>query len=312
MPGIIEHVDKVTQNAGENRFQMLMFGLTDQQAYGINVFKVREVLPCPALTKIPSAPRAVRGLANLRDETLMIIDLSEATGLTPIAEPTTAIVIIVEYNRSTHGFLVASVDRIVNTSWSDIKPPPGGMDQESYLTATTRVKNATGEGEQIVQVLDVEQVLSEVLPHHLQSEDSVTSTEPFTGQRVLIVDDSRIARKQVCALMDEIGIAYDVVNDGVKAYEALVHLRDTGVNVAEHYLMLLADIEMPQMDGYALTSHIKSDPSLKDLCVVLHSSLTGDFNEHMVQKVAADGFVSKFSKDDIYQVIMDKCKMRSS
>ena len=158
MSGVMASVDQRTQLAGRNRLELLMFRLGGRQLYGINVFKVREVLQCPKLSSIPKSHSVVRGISNIRGSTITIMDLSMAMGGPPIQDIENAFVIISEYNRSVQGFLVHEVDRIVNLNWKDIHAPPTGTASgSSYLTAVTHVD------EQMVEVIDVERVLAEVV-----------------------------------------------------------------------------------------------------------------------------------------------------
>ncbi len=140
MSSILESVNQRTQLVGQNRLELLLFKLAGRQRYGINVFKVREVLQCPRLTAMPKRNKFVHGIAHIRGQTISVIDLSLATGGRPIADLSTAFIIIAEYNRSVQGFLVSSVERIINMNWEAIMPPPKGTGgKQSYLTAVTEI-----------------------------------------------------------------------------------------------------------------------------------------------------------------------------
>ena len=133
-----------------NRMELLLFRLTGKLRYGINVFKVQEVIQCPSLTHIPNSHPVVCGIANIRGKTLSIIDLGAAIGQAALPSVAGRFVIIAEYNRSTIGFLVSGVDRIVNLTWGEIIPPPKASGKEHFLTAVTRVDD------ELVEILDVE------------------------------------------------------------------------------------------------------------------------------------------------------------
>ena len=126
MAGILDSVNQRTQLVGQNRLELLLFKLIGRQRYGINVFKVREVLQCPPLTNLPKQDRFIKGVAHIRGQTISVIDLSYATGGPAIKDTTDCFIIIAEYNRSVQGFLVQSVERIINIRWQDIMPPPEG------------------------------------------------------------------------------------------------------------------------------------------------------------------------------------------
>jgi two-component system chemotaxis response regulator CheV len=120
MTGVLHSVNQRTQLVGQNRLELLLFSLGDRQLYGINVFKVKEVLQCPRLNEIPKRHPVVRGVAHIRGSTIPIMDMRQATGASRLENTRKCFVIITEYNRSTQGFLVSAVERIVNLNWSAI------------------------------------------------------------------------------------------------------------------------------------------------------------------------------------------------
>lgn len=294
MAGVLETVNQRTQLVGENRLELLLFRMEGPQVYGINVFKVKEVLQCPKLTVLPRSHPVVRGVAHLRIGTIPIMDLSMATGNAPVSNMDTAFVIITEYNLKTQGFLVAGVERIINMNWGDIHPPPKGTGREHYLTAVTEVED------KLVEIIDVEKVLAEVSPmNETMSADVISDkvSEEAKEHHVLIVDDSKIARKQVGRCLEGIGVSVTALNDGMQAWNHLQEMADNGELPQDKYLMLISDIEMPEMDGYTLTSNIRGDSRMANFHIVLHTSLSGVFNKAMVEKVGADGFIAKFNPD---------------
>ena len=303
MAGLMESVDQRTQLVGANRLELLLFRMEGPQIYGINVFKVKEVLQCPKLTVLPHSHPVVRGVAHLRVGTLPIMDLSMATGGPKVGDLSNAFVIITEYNLKTQGFLVGGVERIVNMNWGDIHPPPKGTGREHYLTAVTQVEG------KLVEIIDVEKVLAEVSPMNETMSENVVSkqvAEDAKALHVLIVDDSKIARKQVTRCLEEIGVEVTALNDGLEAWNHLQELTESGVRVQDKYLMLISDIEMPEMDGYTLTTNVRNDSRISDFHIVLHTSLSGVFNKAMVEKVGADGFISKLNPDILGDVVVKR------
>lgn len=303
MAGIMHSVDQRTQLVGQNRLELLLFRLNGRQLYGINVFKVREVLQCPRLTVLPRLNPVVRGVAHIRGGTLPIIDLGRATGGRPLGDLSTAFVIITEYNNRVQGFLVQAVERIVNLNWSDVHPPPKGAGRDHYLTAVTRVDD------QMVEIVDVEKVLAEVLatedPVPKQANEGRHLAAAGT-RKVLVVDDSAVARKQVIRCLEALGIEVHALNDGRQALNWLQARADEGSSVPDELLMMISDIEMPEMDGYTLTAEVRNDPRLKDMHVMLHTSLSGVFNQAMVRKVGADDFLAKFSPDELAERVIKR------
>tara|TARA_R110000744_G_scaffold91694_7_gene177868 strand:- start:1436 stop:2368 length:933 start_codon:yes stop_codon:yes gene_type:complete len=295
MSEIMNSVNQRTQLVGQNRLELLLFRLNGRQKFGINVFKVREVLQCPKLTSIPKLNSYVRGIAHIRGQTISVIDMSMATGGKPIIDLNSAFVVIAEYNSSVQGFLVGAVERIINTNWEAIMPPPKGSGRASYLTAVTEFE------EELIEILDVEKILNEISPISTDVSDEVSSisVENKREKIIFIADDSSVARNQVKKALSTLGLEIEMAKNGLEALNRLKELAKETGNITDKVGILVSDIEMPEMDGYTLTAEIKNDPALQDLHVVLHTSLSGVFNQAMVQKVGADDFIAKFHPDEL-------------
>lgn len=305
MAGILDTVDQRTQLVGENRLEILMFRLAGRQLFAINVFKVQEVVQLPRLNLMPHRHPHVCGVVTLRGQTLPVIDLSQAIGMRPQTPNENSTIIVTEYNRSVQAFLVGGVERILNLNWESIQPPPGGAGRQHYLTAITKVD------EQIVEIIDVEKVLAEITPMNTRVSDEKLA-EPLlaqaVGRDVLLVDDSSVALSQLRETLAQLGIRAHTASDGLKGLQTLKKWADSGEDMREKLLMVFTDAEMPEMDGYRLTTEIRHDPRLRDLYVVLHTSLSGSFNEAMVKKVGCDNFLSKFQPDKLVDVILDRLR----
>lgn len=301
MSSLLSNIDQKTNIVGQNRLELLLFRLNSQQPFGINVFKVREVLQCPELSALPGAHPNVRGIAHLRGEPVTVIDLSMATGGQPITDLTNAYVLVTEYNRHTQGFLVAGVDRIISSNWEQIMPAPQGAGKAHYVTAVTKVDN------KLVQILDVEKVFFEISPVDETVSESVKEKSKeldFKNLVVLVADDSAVARNQVKRALGAIGVEIQTVNDGRLALDwLLAKAQELGGDVSAKVPLLISDIEMPEMDGYTLTAEIKANEHLKNIHVILHSSLSGVFNNAMVSKVGADQFIAKFHPDELVSAV---------
>lgn len=305
MAGVLDSVNQRTQLVGQNRLELLLFRLDSPQLYGINVFKVKEVLQCPKLTIMPKSSPVVRGVANIRGGTIPILDLSMATGRAGLSDLKNSFVIITEYNSKIQGFLVRSVERIINMNWEEIHPPPKGTGRDHYLTAVTRVDN------QLVEIIDVEKILAEVAPTSEVISEGVIDVDTqakAVSKKVLICDDSSVARKQVIRCLETVGVEVVALNDGRQAYDYLMQMATDGKQVDKELLMLISDIEMPEMDGYTLTAEIRSDPRLQKMHIILHTSLSGVFNQAMVKKVGADDFLAKFRPDELAARVVDRIK----
>ncbi|EGA63492.1 chemotaxis protein CheV [Vibrio brasiliensis] len=298
MTGILDSVNQRTQLVGQNRLELLTFRLMGRQRYGINVFKVKEVLQCPKLTSMPNLHPLVKGVAHIRGHTVSVIDLSLAIGGRPTTDVEKAFVVIAEFNRTIQAFLVTSVERIINMHWEAILPPPEGAGKANYLTAVTNIDN------ELVEILDVEKILAEIAPIDETMDSSIgeeiaqAETEKEIVRRILIADDSTVARKQVERAITSLGFDVVAVKDGKEAYDKLVEMAADG-SIYDQISLVISDIEMPEMDGYTLTAEVRRHPDLKDLYVILHSSLSGVFNQAMVERVGANAFIAKFNPDEL-------------
>ena len=296
MASILDSVNQRTQLVGQNRLELLLFHLGEKQQYGINVFKVKEVLPCPNLNEIPKRNPVVRGVAHIRGGTVSIMDLRHATGGRPQEDLKNCFVIITEYNRTTQGFLVRGVERIINMNWADIHPPPKGAGKQNYLTAVTEVEG------RLVEIIDVEKILAEVSPvlESVSAEIIESSKHEINVQKhVLIVDDSAIARKQIQKVIQSLSVKTTLLKNGREALDYLNNLVADGKDPYHELLMIISDIEMPEMDGYTFTAEVRANARLRDLHIILHTSLSGVFNEAMVKKVGANDFLAKFHPDEL-------------
>jgi len=305
MSSWMESVDQRTQLAGQSALELLLFRLDTPQLYGINVFKVREVLQCPKLNQMPGSSPLVCGVANIRGSTTPVLDLARAIGQPGLFGAGGDFVIITEYSQRVQGFLVRALERTVTQSWQDILPPPPGSGDGHYLTAVTHIDG------QLVEIIDVEKIFIELSPCcETLSDELLTQVraQPKMPRKVLLADDSRAARAQVLRCLQALGVEVLVFEDGK---QALTWLQQQAAP-CEELLMVIADIEMPQMDGYTLTCEIRRDPRLASLHVLLHSSLSGLFNQAMVEKVGADDFLSKFTADALAERVLKRLQAVSA
>lgn len=309
MSEILKNVDSRTNLVGQNRLELLMFKLAGRQIFAINVFKVQEVLTLPQLTLMPHRNASIIGVVHLRGRSLPVIDLSMAIGMRPIQYDENSTIIVTEYNSTVQAFLVGSVDRIVNLNWEQIIPPPSGAGHRHYLTAITQLED------KIVEIIDVEKVLSEIsplsteLPDHILEDEFVTKLQ---GKEVIMVDDSLTAHSQAKAIFDKLGLKVHQAMDGEAGLSLLKKIAEqTSGPITDRLLLVVTDAEMPKMDGYRLTTEIRSDPELKDLYIVLHTSLSGAFNQAMVEKVGCNQFLSKFKPEELANIVKERVEQVS-
>ncbi len=308
MGGVLASVDSRTRLVGANRLELLMFKLHSNQLFAINVFKVQEVLRLPKLTNLPGHHPYIVGVAHLRGQTVPVINLAQAIGMPALVPKPESNLIVTEYNSSIQAFLVGGVDRIINLNWEDIMPPPRTTGRQHYLTAITRLE------ERIIEIIDVEKVLAEINPYTVALDPSQLEEEIVAAAKdmeVLMVDDSPTAISQVIQTLMPIGITVHTATNGKEGLDILKSWADAGEDVPKKLLMLITDAEMPEMDGYSLTSAVREDPRLKDLFVVLHTSMSGNFNKAMVEKVGCDDFLSKFQPKLLAQLVENRVRIKA-
>lgn len=304
---LLNRIDQRTRLAGHNRLALLLFRLGGRQLFGVNVFKVQEVLRRPPLFQLPGLPAEFAGAADVRGRSIPVLDLGLSIGH-PERDPDPArapnYLVVTEFNRSVQGFLVSDVERIVNIAVEDIHPPPELGAEASYLTAVTRFQG------ELIQVIDVESVLADISQARMDAPLAPEMALPADAPplQVLVVDDSRVARSQIRSVLDQLGVSATLLSDGKQALDHLVQIHAAGEDPAERYAMVISDIEMPAMDGYTLTTEIRRHPGLAGLYVLLHTSLSGVFNNAMVERVGANAFVAKYSPHELADYVLNRLK----
>ena len=310
MSNLMSSIDQRTKLVGENRLELLMFKLGSRHTFALNVFKVREVITVPAMNKMPGSHYHIVGVTNYRGKSIPIIDLRSSIQITNNnADYHPENVIITEYNRSVQGFLIGQIMNIVNTSWSDIQPPPSTAGKNNYLTAITQYEH-DGHTE-LVEIIDVEKVLSEIVDYDTTINEELLDEDiakHLVGKKILVVDDSATARWQIRETLTQLGLEIIEEKNGLRALRKLQQWADDGINVTDEILMMFTDAEMPEMDGYRLTAEVREDPRMNNLFIALNTSLSGSFNEAMVQKVGCNRFISKFQPDLLVEVVQERMK----
>jgi two-component system chemotaxis response regulator CheV len=309
MAKMLESVDQRTKLVGENRLELLLFKINATQLFAINVFKVKEVVKLPPLSALPGSHRSIKGVANIRGTSIPVIDLRQAIGFQAMPDTSEANLIITEYNRSVQGFMVGKVEHIINMTWGDIMPPPKSTGSHNYLTAITKIE--VDGGTQLVSIIDVEKVLAEIIHYDISISEGVLDeslVENMMGRKILIADDSSTARRQIKDTLTPLGIEVLETSDGLQALNVLKAWCDEGRDVYDEILMLITDAEMPEMDGYRLTHEVRKDKRMAQLFITLNTSLSGSFNNAMVEKVGCNKFISKFQPDLLVGVVQDRLR----
>jgi two-component system chemotaxis response regulator CheV len=296
---LLDSVESHTRLAGHNRVAMLLFRLGEKQLFGINVFKVREVLRKPPLERLPGMHELMAGSFDYRGKTIPVIDLAAAMGYPPQANAESAHLLVTEFSCTVQGFLVADFQRIAHFTGETLEAPSSALGFGGRVSAVSRIDG------QLMAVVDVEQILAGIegsakeVSHHIQQQ---AEHQHLSLLRVMVVDDSVIARQRITGLFEQMQVECVVCQDGREALERLQSMLESGEQMVS---LVVSDIEMPRMDGYALTRAIRETPALRKLKVLLHSSLSGVFNEALVRDVGADRFIAKFQPDLLAKTVME-------
>jgi two-component system chemotaxis response regulator CheV len=308
MSELLKNIDARTKLAGTNKLEILLFFLgVDQrtgrrETYGINVFKVREVMRTPPITAAPDMPASVEGMVSLRGALVPVIDLAKYSGIS--SDIPREIMIVTEYNGHTQGFLVEGVDTILRLDWSKMRVPP-----EMLLSQTGGLVTAVTEldDNRLVMMMDVEKVLSETTS--IDNELIFRSVVPIDrpDATVFYCDDSSVARKQIERTLSAMGIKGVSAVNGRRMWEEMekmaAYAQSVGRPLSSIVNLILTDIEMPEMDGYILTKKVKSDPRFSGIPVIMHSSLSGMSNQKLGLSVGVDEYVPKFEPQRLSETL---------
>ena len=316
MTTALHDIEERTNLTGSNKFELMLFRLGDapgsdrRELFGINVFKVREILVMPTITAIANAPAHVLGVANIRGQIIPVIDLPAVVGCVPRRGLT--ILMVTEFARTTQAFAVEEVAEIVRLEWGNVLAAEGNGG--GLVTSIAKLDGDTEKG-RLVQVLDVEQILRNVMP---TTQEAITPQSVGAavnlpeGSIILAADDSPVARMMIEQGLGAMGAPYVMTKTGQEAWDRLQAIEEEahaeGKSAHDKVALVLTDLEMPVMDGFTLTRNIKQDPRFKSIPVVIHSSLTGTANEAHVSSVGADAYVAKFVASELAATIRQVLK----
>lgn len=301
MTDFLSSVDDRTNLAGTNRLELLTFHLSadkdgQQELFGINVFKVREILQIPEITPVPQSPDCLAGYANIRGRFEPAIDLCKYCGFD--ADENRRILVVTEFNGGTQGFLVHDVDNILQLAWSQITTPPDlvGNIPGNLLTAMSQLDDG-----RMLMIIDVERVIADVLGSSVDNLDDDAQFVAEDERMVFFVDDSRVARAQVQRLLERMHIPCKSATNGEEALHMLqtmaAQAAADGVALSTRIKAIVTDVEMPRMDGYVLTRKLKEDNRFENIPVMMHSSLSARENQRLGMKVGADAYVAKLDPE---------------
>ncbi len=311
MSSIQQEIDERTNLTASNKFELLLFrlGVAKQtghaELFGINVFKVREIVAMPSITEVAGAVNNMLGVVNLRGQIIPVIDLPSVVGCVPATGLN--ILLVTEYARSTQGFAVESVEEIVRLDWGQVL----SAESSSVAGMVTSIARLDGDiaNTRLAQVLDVEQILRTIQPEEPEIDAKTVGPKLLLppGTVILAADDSHMARTLIERGLGAMGAPFFMTKTGKECWEKLQALSNEaeaqGKTILDKVALVLTDLEMPEMDGFTLTRKIKHDTRFQNLPVIIHSSLTGSTNEEHVKNVGADAYVAKFVAEELASTI---------
>ncbi len=282
----------MTTNKAKHSQGLLLFKLHNQRKFALGTLKIRELVAYKAITPMIQSQQGVKGAVNIRGQTIPVIDMAETVGIGAIPQSDLAksYIVVTDCQRKIVGFLVSSIERIVEANWKTIKSPGSALGKDIYITGTVDIEN------ELVQLMDVELLLERVYPtEDLQISVTDVEREQLKPLNILVVDDSRTARKQLTDVLNRLNIAFEVTDNGQHALDIMHKKAAQG----EAIDLLVSDIEMPGLDGYELTFEVRSAAELANAYIILHTSLSSEISVSQAQQVGANEALTKFDAEEL-------------
>ena len=276
--------------SGTNEIEVMKFTVLGE-FYGINVAKVQEIIMSEKVKPMPHANPAVEGIFKPRDELITVINLAKYLTGDDRENGPRDLFIVTNFNKMTVAFRVDSIEGISRISWKDIQKPDKTIANGDDSVATGIAQC----GKELVIILDFEKIVAEIAP---ETTIQVTDVDkmgdrPICNSPIVIAEDSILLSKMIDDSLERAGFT-NVKNfsNGQEAWDYLSQIHNDS-DLYDKVNLVITDIEMPEMDGHALTRKIKGDPVLKQLPVVLFSSLITDTMRHRGREAGADYQISK-------------------
>jgi len=276
--------------SGTNELEILEFQVGTNH-YGINVAKIKEILPYKRPTAIPNAHPCIEGIYMPRDTIITIVDLARSLSIPESQDVDKDMYIVTNFNQLSIAFHVHTVLGIHRVSWADISKPDESISNSGKGVATGIIKL----NDRLIVILDFEKIVSDISPETglKVSDIDQLGERQRNNSPILIAEDSPLLSKLIFDSLSKAGYTnVTVTNNGKEAYDKLLMYKDNG-KLDEKVKCVITDIEMPQMDGHHLTKLIKEDNALKHLPVVIFSSLVNDEMRKKGESLGADAQLSK-------------------
>ncbi len=283
--------------SGTNELEILEF-MVGENRYGINVAKIREILQYTPAVPVPNADPAIEGIFMPRDEVITSISLSKVLNLPESKEIKNDLYIVTYFNDTNAAFHVHSVVGIHRVSWEEVLKPDATLNGQGKGVATGIVKL---DGRLIV-LLDFEKIIADISPDTSLKVSDIDELgfRQRSSKPILIAEDSALLSKLLQDCLKKAGYSNLIVNmDGQEAWDKLTELNKDG-KITEKVKLIITDIEMPRMDGHHLTKLIKSDDKMKDIPVIIFSSM---ISEELIVKGKSLGADAQITKPQIGRLV---------
>jgi two-component system chemotaxis response regulator CheV len=279
---------------GTNELEVLEFTIGNNH-YGINVAKVREIIGYQAVTPVPNSHPAVEGIFMPRDKVISVISLSKELNLDFTPNTKTDMMIITNFNKLDIAFHVQAVVGIHRVSWADIIKPDATLNSSNGGVATGIIKmNANN----LIIILDFEKIVTDISPETGLKVSDIDSLGVRTrnDSPILMAEDSPLLGQLIKDSLIKAGYTKIIsTTNGQEAWDLLCEYKESG-KINEKVHCIITDIEMPIMDGHRLTKLVKTDDKLKEIPLIIFSSLV---NDEMRSKGIALGADAQLSKPEI-------------
>ncbi len=290
---------EILLEAGTNELEIMEFTI-DGKHFGINVAKVTEIMQFQEITSMPNSNKFIEGIFKPRDVIMVVVNLGAYLNLDTASKNSRDILIITNFNKTNTAFHVHSVEAIHRISWTNIDKPDRAIygTQDGLATGIARLDN------RLITILDFEKIIGDICPENsiqISDLDKLGKRDKLE-KPIMVVEDSPLLEKLIVEALHKSGyVNVECCSNGQEAWDKLLILKNTYPNDLKSSIScIVSDIEMPKMDGLALTKLVKTDPALKELPIIIFSSL---ITEEMRIKCSSIGSVAQITKPEIGKLV---------
>lgn len=298
-----ENINKsnILLESGTNELEIMEFTISGE-VFGINVAKVREIMMAQKVKMMPNSHPFIEGVFKPRDEIITVVDLGKYLNLPEFERNGRDIFVVAHFNNLNFAFHVEAVVGIDRISWKDIKKADSAVygGEEGVATGIAEYKK------RLITILDFEKIIAEISP---ESSIKVSDLEKFAGRKesektILIAEDSMLLAKLIIECLHKAGYKHTVkTNNGQEAWDYLQEVQNSGDPIKNHVACIVSDIEMPLMDGHRLTKLVKENHILKEIPLILFSSLISEEMRIKGKALGADAQITKPEIENLVTII---------